>query len=91
MPNNPPDQSKSTWQALSLAWELGYTISVPLVVLALAGRFLDKWFKTSPWLLLAGVFLSIIITTWIIYRKTKVIVTAGFSASTETKDKETKV
>lgn len=67
--------SKSTFQALGLAWELGYTITVPLVIFALLGRLADKWLGSSPWLLLLGVFLSIIISTWLVYRKAKVFVT----------------
>lgn len=69
--------SKSTFQALGLAWELGYTIAVPLVILALAGRLADKWLNSSPWLLLVGVFLSIFISTWLVYRKTKTIIDPG--------------
>jgi len=74
------------WQALGLAWELGYTIALPLVALALAGRLLDNWLKTSPWFLLTGVLLSIIITIWLIYRKTKLIVTGGLSANVKNKE-----
>jgi len=59
----------STWSALSLAWELGYTIAVPLVVLALGGRLLDRKFDTSPWLLLVGIFLSLIVSSWLVYLK----------------------
>lgn len=58
-----------TWSALSLAWELGYTIAVPLVVLVLGGRWLDRRLDTSPWLLLVGVFISIPISTVVIYVK----------------------
>lgn len=61
-----PDSSnekRAVWQALSYAWQFGYTIAVPLVVLALLGRFLDRWLNTSPWLLLAGILLSMIIST----------------------------
>ncbi len=61
---------KDTWSALSLAWQLGYTIAIPLVILALTGRLLDKRFGTSPWLLLVGIFLSLIISTLAIYYKT---------------------
>lgn len=63
-------EKSQIWSALSLAWQLGYTISIPLVVLALTGRFLDKRFGTSPWLLLAGIFLSLIISTIAVYYKT---------------------
>ncbi|OHA55985.1 MAG: hypothetical protein A2429_01935 [Candidatus Veblenbacteria bacterium RIFOXYC1_FULL_42_9] len=62
------------WQALGLAWELGYTISIPLVILALAGRLADKWLGTAPWLLLVGALISIFISTWLVYRKTKNII-----------------
>ena len=63
-------KNQETWSALSLAWQLGYTIAIPLIVLALVGRFLDKRFGTSPWLLLVGIFLSIIISTFSVYYKT---------------------
>lgn len=60
----------STWSALSLAWELGYTIAVPIVVLALLGRLLDRKLGTAPWLLLAGILLSIVASSWLVYVKT---------------------
>ena len=56
--------------ALGLAWEMGYTIAVPLVVLALGGRFLDKKLGTTPFLLLAGILLSIALSSWLVYKKT---------------------
>lgn len=65
---------RSTFKALGLAWDLGYTIALPLVILALAGRLLDKKFNTQPWLLLLGVLLSIVITTWLVLKKTKEII-----------------
>lgn len=63
-------EKNNVWSALSLAWQLGYTIAIPLVVLALVGRFLDKRFGTSPWLLLVGVLSSLIVSTIAIYYKT---------------------
>lgn len=63
-------EKNNTWSVLSLAWQLGYTIAAPLVVLALLGRLLDKRFGTSPWFLLAGIILSIILSTIAIYFKT---------------------
>jgi F0F1-type ATP synthase assembly protein I len=62
--------SDKSFSALSFAWELGYTIAVPIVVLALLGRFLDKKLGTSPWLLLAGILLSIVVSSYAIYKKT---------------------
>ena len=64
------EEKNQVWSALSLAWQLGYTIAIPLVVLALVGRLLDKRFGTSPWLLLTGIFLSLIVSTFAVYYKT---------------------
>lgn len=66
-PKNAP--VRPLWQALNLAWELGYTIVIPLVLFALAGRYADKQFGTSPWLLLAGMALAIAVTTIALVRK----------------------
>ena len=66
--------NRPLFRALGLAWELGYTIAIPLVILALSGRLLDKMLGSSPWLLLTGVLLSIVASTWLVYRKTKAIV-----------------
>lgn len=67
--DNRKGESGGTWSALSLAWELGYTIAVPIVVFALGGRWLDRKFETSPWLLLTGIFLSLIVSSWLVYFK----------------------
>jgi len=62
---------EKSWSAVSLAWQLGYTIAIPLVVFALAGRYLDKKLGTTPFLLLFGILLSIGVTSWMVYQKTK--------------------
>lgn len=46
------------WLALGFAWQLGYTVAVPLVVFTLAGRLLDTKLGTHPWLLLTGLALA---------------------------------
>lgn len=63
-------EKNQTWSALSLAWQLGYSIAIPIVVFALGGRLLDKKFGTSPWLLLSGVMLSLFLSTFLVYVKT---------------------
>lgn len=63
-------QIDSQWSVFSLAMELGYLIAIPLVVMALLGRFLDKKFDSSPWIFLAGICLAIVITTYLVYKKT---------------------
>ncbi len=60
---------RTYWQALNIAWELGYTIAVPLVLFTLAGRWADKAMHTSPWLLLLGMALAIVLTTLLLIRK----------------------
>jgi len=63
-------QNEKPWSALGFAWQLGYSIVIPIVVFALAGRLLDKKLDTSPWLLLTGILISIIVTTVLVYQKT---------------------
>ena len=58
---------------MSLAWELGYVIAIPIAVLGFAGAYADRYFKSSPIFLLTGVFLSILISTIGIIKKAKEI------------------
>jgi len=67
------DNEKS-FRPLSLAWELGYTIAIPLVGFALLGRFIDNYFGTSPIFLFAGIVFSVVVTTFLVYWKTKDII-----------------
>ena len=62
------------WLALSFAWELGYSIVVPLVLLALLGRWLDKKFNSSPLFFLSFVVFSVFLTSFIVYRKYRTVV-----------------
>lgn len=57
--------------ALSLAWELGYTIAIPIVILGFGGAWLDKKIGSSPAFLLTGIILSLIISGIAVYRKVK--------------------
>jgi len=81
-------EKNESWSALSLAWELGYSIAIPLVLLALLGRFIDKKFGTSPWFLLIGVIFSLIISTVLVYKKTIMIM--DDSENKEKKEKKEK-
>lgn len=71
MKNN---NKQDSWSAVGFAWELGYSIAIPLVIFTLGGRLLDKKLGTSPWLLLAGLFISIVVTFYIVYQKLMVII-----------------
>jgi F0F1-type ATP synthase assembly protein I len=68
--NKEKKQIDSQWSVFSLAMELGYMIAIPIVAMALLGRFLDKKLETSPWFLLAGICVSILLTTYLVYKKT---------------------
>jgi F0F1-type ATP synthase assembly protein I len=59
------------WKVINLAWELGYTIALPIVILGLGGAWLDKKIGTSPLFLLIGIALSLIVSGVGIYRKVK--------------------
>lgn len=61
---------KYFWSSLKLAGELGYTIAIPLVVLGLLGRYMDRIFETSPLFLIIGILFSIIVSSLAIYFKT---------------------
>ncbi len=64
------EQADNQWSVFSLAMELGWMIAVPIVALALGGRLLDKKLESSPIFLLLGIFVSIILTTYLVYKKT---------------------
>lgn len=57
------------WSALTFAFELGYMIAIPLVFLALLGRWADRQFETSPWFLVGGIIVATTVSTWIVYKK----------------------
>ena len=61
------------YRTLSLAWELGYSIALPLVALAFLGRFLDRKYEASPVFLLSGIFFAMLVSGLLVFRKTKKI------------------
>ncbi|MDD5437896.1 MAG: AtpZ/AtpI family protein [Patescibacteria group bacterium] len=68
-PKKPVDNGLSLAQAFNLAWQFGYTMAIPLVVLAIGGRLLDKYLNTSPLFILIGIFVSIIISSILVGMK----------------------
>lgn len=64
-------ENSGVMAALGLAWQLGYIIALPIVILALGGRFLDVRSGTSPLFLLVGMSLAVVVTTVWMYRKSK--------------------
>ncbi|MEK7103019.1 MAG: AtpZ/AtpI family protein [Patescibacteria group bacterium] len=63
-----PSKTPSALPPLALALNIGWQITLPLVVLALLGRYLDSLFHTSPLLFLVGIIVAIIFSSWLVIR-----------------------
>ncbi len=61
-------------QALAFAWDFGIVVVIPIVVLGIGGRFLDRRMGTEPWLFLAGVIVSIGVSTVLLVVRLKKII-----------------
>lgn len=55
----------------AVALELGYNIAIPIVLFLFLGRLADNYFDTSPWLLIAGLLLSLPVVGLTVYRKVR--------------------
>ncbi len=76
------DDRSTLWKSLSLAWQLGYSIALPLVIFGLVGRFLDNTFGTSPWVMLGGIIIAAVTSTvWVVVRATKLMAEASRTVS----------
>lgn len=71
-------ERQALWDALGLAWEMGYTIAIPLVLFAIGGRFLDRWLGTAPWLMLVGIGVAIVMSSIAITKKVRNVCRAEF-------------
>jgi F0F1-type ATP synthase assembly protein I len=71
-PKNNPD---SQWSAFRFAWQLGYTIAIPIVTLAVGGAFVDRWLGTKPWFMVGGIGLSMMLSTVGVYFKAMKVMT----------------
>ena len=60
---------------MNLAFEFGYIIALPLVILGLIGKYLDQKYGSEPWLTLAGIALAIGLTTFWLTRRIKEYIT----------------
>jgi len=63
--------------SIRFAWNLGYIIAVPAVVFGFGGAYVDRYLGTSPWLLLTGFTLALLISAIGVYRKVKEILGAS--------------
>ncbi len=66
-------EKSAMWLALDVAWELGYIIVIPIVIMGAGGAYADKKFGTSPLFLLIGILIAFIITSIAAYRKISII------------------
>ena len=48
--------------AISMSWQMALAVLIPIV----GGYYLDQYFKTSPWITLAGVALALALVTLIV-------------------------
>ncbi len=71
--NNKEKGVLSRNELIAFAFDVGYSIIVPLVLLGLGGRLLDKKLETSPWFFIGGILFSLVITSISIYKKVKKI------------------
>ncbi len=56
-----------TFYALSIAWQLGFLIAIPIGGFIFLGIWGDRFFKTEPFLLLLGLLVGITITIYEVY------------------------
>ena len=56
-----------TFYALSIAWQLGFLIAIPITGFLILGLLGDKFFKTQPLFLIIGLLTGIIITVYEVY------------------------
>ena len=59
---------KSLVFSLSFIGSIGFATALPLVLFALLGRYLDRIFGSSPYLLLAGIAVATVMIFFILRR-----------------------
>src|SRR5690606_15238521 len=70
MPSAPANNDRRyVMLAFRIIGEFGATIALPVVVLALLGKYLDARYGTTPWLRVAGFVLAAFITATIIKKR----------------------
>lgn len=56
-------------QMIGFAFEMGYIIALPLILLLLAGKYLDLRYHTSPVFKISGLILALVASTTWLYRR----------------------
>jgi len=57
----------TTFYALSIAWQLGFLIAVPIAAFLFLGFWSDKHFGTKPLFLIVGLLTGLSITVYEVY------------------------
>jgi hypothetical protein len=71
-PTRNPDKPMMTNAGMvSLAFEMGFVIAVPAVVMSIVGKRLDAMWGMSPWLTLSGIGFALMLSTAWIYMRLK--------------------
>jgi len=61
-------QGMKNLEIYALLGQVGFILAVPIVAGAILGKMLDDRFGTSPWFLLALIFLGMVIGGYGVYR-----------------------
>ncbi len=67
------NDNRALWLALKLAWEMGYLIALPVLILGVGGAYADRYFGTMPLLTLGGFLLAAILSFITIKRRIRTI------------------
>lgn len=59
------------WDAISIVWDLLFTIAIPTVLFALLGRWADRRLGSTPIFLIAGLILALSAVAFLVVRKGK--------------------
>lgn len=66
-----PKKKINKWQALGFVWEIFFTVAVPTIVFALAGRWLDTRWHVTPLFSIIGLALALAIIYILVKRQAR--------------------
>ncbi len=55
--------------ALAFVWDVGYLTAIPVIIFAFGGRYLDMRYDASPWFLLCGLCISVLLSAYLVYKR----------------------
>ena len=68
------DKDSINFTAVDLAWDLGFTVIIPIIAFILLGRYLDEKFNTAPVFILIGIILGVFLSSYGAYRMTMKVI-----------------